>query len=211
MSFTIGNFVSAANAVKGFQRLNRYRVRFATPLGLLNRKSVNGQIPSTTTNSLMEFWCNTADLPGSAVLAQPFVRYGFGVAEKMPTSPLFNDMMMTFYNDSRNNNLNFFHQWKNIICNFDDATPVAGQEIYELSYKGDYMVDAYLTLFDTAGHETYTMVMRQLYPVLIPETKLSMDPQPTVMQIVVLFTYVDWYILNPNTAGALSPIPIQTP
>lgn len=211
MSFTIGDFVSAANSVKGFQRLNRYRVRFSTPPGLFNQRSVNSQIPANEVNRLMEFWCNTADLPGAALLARPIVRYGFGASQKKPTAPLFNDMMMTFYGDSRNTNLNFFHDWKNLIVNFDDATPKTGQDIYELSYKAEYAVQCMMTLFDQAGNETYSVIMRDLYPVLIPETKMSMDPQPTVMQIVVLFTYFDWYIVNPNTAGALSPLPIPIP
>lgn len=177
---------------------------FPIPAGLQgNQESVNGQGVLDTVR-YMEYWTNTTDLPGVSLLTRPINRYGYGGSEKKPIVPIFNDIMMTFYNDSGSVNLQFFHDWFKLVSNFnlkDGVNSTFDTQNYktapwELSYKGDYTVDPEIILYDIAGDPQYTIKMRELYPISIPETKMVWEPQPTIMQIVVMFTYYDWYHLD---------------
>ncbi len=148
----------------------------------------------------MDFFCNTSQLPGVALATRPVTRYGFGASEKKPVFPVFNDLLMTFYNDSGSVNLQFFQDWLNSISNFqfyntinDSNNPSTGQQIYELSYKQDYAVEAELHLYDVAGNVQYVVAMRDFFPVMIPEIIMSWENVSQFMQISVMFTFTDFY------------------
>lgn len=210
MIFNIAQFRSIVDGYNGFQKLNRYRIRIPPALGLMGQTSLVNNYPVRGTLTYLEYFCNTVDLPGVALITRQINRYGYGPLEKKPIAPLFNDIMMTFYNDGINANLNLFHDWFKLISNFNmshgiTSTTPRGVDVYELHYKIDYAVDAEITLFDNAGRALYTMVMRDFYPIMIPDTKMSMEPQPTVMQIVVNFTYMDWYLKKPEDGSSVPP------
>jgi hypothetical protein len=194
MISNIARFRAEADARKGFQRLNRFRLKIATPPGLLNQRSVNAQQPALVTASHLEFWGMAADLPGVALTTRSIVRYGYGASEKKPSAPSFNDVVAYFYNDQNSINLNFFQDWLNYIVDFDMSQSITRNGVYEVQYKKNYAVDAEFTLVDNTGNDTYTIVMRDLFPTAIPETKFSMDPAPTMMMVVVMFSFTDWSI-----------------
>lgn len=200
MTFNIAQFRAYAYQAQGFQRLNRFKVVFPIPAGLNgNQVSVSGQNVVDTVR-YMEFWTNTVDVPGISLITRPVNRYGFGGIEKKPVATAFQDVMMTFYNDGNNNNLQFFHDWMRLINDNDLSqginAPGAVTSPWEVAYKGEYTVDPEITLYDIAGDPIYTIHLREAYPTDIPHTKMMWEPQPNIMQIVVMFTYFDWYHLT---------------
>jgi hypothetical protein len=193
----ISEFRSTVIAAKGFQRTNRFRVRLPVPPILAQ----------TDATRYLEYYCNTADLPGVALATRPIVRYGYGSHEKKPVFSLFNDIMLTFLNDTGNENLIFFQTWMQSINNFRFDKTIAdtnrGSAVYELSYKEEYVVDAEISLIDTHGDIQYTMRFHDFYPIGIAETKMQWEPTPTMMSIVVMFTFVDWWI---DTTEFVAPV-----
>jgi hypothetical protein len=207
MPNNIAEFRAVVFDYGGLQGLDRFQLRFPLPPSL-SQFEVADQ--STTMNDavrFMEFFCNTADLPGVGVATRNIVRYGYGASEKKPVFPVFNDVMLTFYNDNSDVNLQVFQQWMASIVNYKfnrsiiDSQSALGYDVYDLTYKAEYAVDAQLTLFDEHGTPQYTVAMRDFYPIMIPETKLAWESSNQFMQIVVMFTFTDMYLVRPDGFG----------
>ncbi len=185
-SFDISQFRAVIYQGNGLQKISKYRVRFPPP-------------PFAQINDVryLEFYCNMADLPGVQLATRPIVRYGYGTSEKKPMFAAFNDCMMNFYADGNAHNLGFFHDWLIFINNFQmPQTILNGNNfsgVYELAYKSEYAVDAEVALFEEDGTESYVIMMRDFFPTVIPETKLSWE-QGGIMNIIVMFSFTDWYL-----------------
>lgn len=196
MIFNINDFRS--NTGNGFQKLEHYRIRFPIPILLNTPGSLN-----FTTNTLrsLEYYADSVDLAGVNLATRQIVRYGYGTSEKKPIAATFNDLMVTFYSDANGDNLLFFRTWLNAIANFNmskgiqdpSVTENVGIVSYELEYKDNYAVDAWLTQFDISGNITSSMTLRELYPVHITETKLGYALTQDIMRITVIFAITDWY------------------
>jgi len=157
------------------------------------------------------------DLPGVAMATRPVIRYGYGVSEKKPMFPAFSDIMMNFYADGNQVNLKFFHEWMNCICNFDfsgtiqSTRKVTGIDtnLYEVAYADEYKVDTVVSLWEEDGKESYRMTLRDCFPSAIPETKLSSE-QGQIMQIIVNFSFTDWFLMPIIDQPLPAPPPIVT-
>jgi hypothetical protein len=200
--FNINEFRSITS---GFQKPNKFKVTFPIPAGLVGAPTaIDGQ-PAIDTVRYFEFYTNSVDLPGISWLARPINRYGFGANEKKPSSPIYSDCLMTFYNDTPNDNLQFFHAWMQLIGGFALAGGVTQGNPWEMAYKDEYAVDPIVHLYDIAGNEQYSVTIRQCYPLNIPNIRLSWQNEQTIMMTSVLFTYFDWFPNNnpnQNNAGA---------
>lgn len=178
-----------------------------TPPGLLaQQQALNGQMALDTVR-YFEFFCESTDLPGISLLTRPITRYGYGASQKKPSSPIFQDIMMVFNNDSQNVNLQFFQAWFGLISQFNLSQGVnstvttnnISTGCWEIAYLGEYAIDPIITLYDTAGDTQYSITLRQCYPILMPHTKLSWENGQSVMKIQVMMTYFDWFLTDPNT------------
>lgn len=203
MSFNIAAFT--AEVQSGFQKPNRYRVRFPIPPVL------NGYQPFTASLPTLEFFAESADLVDIGFATRNIVRYGYGMSEKKPFTPIVNDVAITFYNDSVSSNLGFFQQWTWAIQNYDlsNGIVVNGQQglnttvqPYELLYKDDYAVDGMITLIDNNDNDVATWRMRRMWPMHITNTKLGWAIINDIMKITVVFNYTDWYI-DTSQSGTL--------
>jgi hypothetical protein len=211
MPANISDFRAIMFDYKGPAKLDRFNLRFPVPPCLGDTVS-NDNVPLGLAGRFMEFFCNSADIPGVGLATRNIVRYGYGASEKKPVFPVFNDVWMQFLNDSGSINLSFFQTWLTSICQSQFFSTIEGSprpiqafqgqknntDVYELTYKEDYAVDAQLRLYDAHDQEKYIIVMRDFFPVLIPETKLSWDNVNSVFQLVVMFSYTDWYLMKPN-------------
>ena len=216
MIFDIDSFRSAASG--GFQKLEHYRVRFPYP-PLMLTQTYKG---ANTTNAVsgLEFYADSTDFPGASLATHDVTRYGYGPSEKKPSFTKFNDIMITFYADANADNLTFFQAWLNTINNFNFSGGInllvqntqfnipysmaGGANVYEIAYKDDYAVDGWITMFDNTENPITTIFMRQMYPINIPEIKMGWSLTQDIMRVTVIFTFVDWYIVNgdPDDPGS---------
>jgi hypothetical protein len=220
MPANISDFRAIMFDYEGPSKLDRFNLRFPVPPCIRNAVS-NDKVPLLQAGRFMEFFCNSADLPGMGLATRNIVRYGYGASEKKPVFPVFNDVWMQFLNDSGSINLTFFQTWLTSICQSQFYSTIEGSFIpipafqgqenrtdaYEVIYKEDYAVDAQLRLYDTHDEEQYVIVLRDFFPVLIPETKLSWDNVNSVFQLVVMFSYTDWFLMKPKQDEQNQPPP----
>lgn len=194
----IADFRAKLGEVNGLAKLNKYRVRFPIPNKLFGQTQEGQDRSVSDIVQYMEYFTNSVDLPGTQLITNVVSRYGYGPVEKKPVAPLFNDVMMEFFNDGKSSHLGFFQGWINLITNFNMSDGISAKgfnnmDVGELSYKWEYAVDCEIDLYDNSGERIHTTVLRDCYPNMIADTKLSADPQPTFMKLVVQFNYFDWY------------------
>jgi len=181
----------------GFQRPNKFLVQFPIP-PLMASAGVSGGTPLYATLQNIQYYADSCDLVGVGVGTVNIIRYGYGASEKVPFAPLFNDILMTFYEDVNNNNLIYFQSWLSVIQNWNMSQGIAanfatgGLSAYESSYKDDYAVDGTITLLNELGEGEKSWRPRKMFPVQIAETKLAWGLRD-VMRISVIFNYMDWY------------------
>jgi hypothetical protein len=205
--FNPGRFNVMTATKKGFVKPNKFLARFPLPRGFSASQGFAG------VNRDLEFWCETAALPGAALATRDVARYGYGVREKRPVGNIFQDINFTFYADggtqldtpNMGTNWNYFTSWVRMISNFDmsqgammaDSTAVRvathAMAPYELSYKYEYAVDIDVVVFRPDGSESHHVILRDAFPVYVQEIKTSWSEAGSIMQIPVLFTYTDWY------------------
>lgn len=187
----------------GLLKTSRYRVVFAIP-PVFGYLSTGSELYNTT--RYLEYYADSVDFPGVGLLAHEVLRYGYGATEKKPIAPTFQDVMITFYNDSQGMNFNFFDQWMACITNFNMSGGISGgttaAEPYELFYKDDYAVTGWVTTIDTNGNDVATYAYRQMYPINIPNMKLGWSLIQDVQRVTVFFTFMDKY-LDTTQAGTL--------
>lgn len=189
--FNINEF--KAQLTSGFQRNNKFFVRFNSP-PVMNA-SADPKLP--TTSQAMEYWCDGAPIPGVAMGVHPVLRYGYGAMERKPFAPLFTDITLTFMMDGDGDIWNYFYQWMLNINNFNmsqsiNAPATTGNGVYELNYKYDYATDIQVTTFNEGGDKSNIVQMREAYPIYMGEIGYNWA-DPNISRLPITFTSADWY------------------
>lgn len=199
--FNVSSFRSELNK-SGVMKNNKFFVRMYAPRGL-------SSTPLSNTVRSLEFWCESANIPGVSLNVTEIRRYGYGNFEKKPYVSQNNDISMSFIGDANGVIWSYFQQWMKLIVNYDMRKGITGstgvssnQAPFELSYKEDYAVDIHLSVFDDLGKEKIHVVLREAYPIFVGDIQLNWADTNTIMRIPVTFTVYDWY--NNNIEGNLS-------
>jgi len=192
--FNINNFISNINA-NGVMRNNKFLVRVYTPLGFYSSQSI-----LTETGKYMEFWCDSASIPGVMLNTKSVHRYGYGHEEKRPHLPQFADVNLSFLSDAKGAIWTFFQQWIKLIYNYDLSDGVLksngvvrGQLPMEISYKENYAVNVEIFVFKETGEQILSVMLREAYPVALGAVALNWGDTNNIVKIDVGLTYFDWY------------------
>jgi hypothetical protein len=199
--FNINSFL-AVMAENGIQRNNKYLVRFPTPNSLLGASNISSGAYINTSREL-EYFCDSALIPGVAMLTHPTLRYGYGTTNKMPFAVQFNDASFTFIGDGSAAIWTLMTQWMNSTIGFSLIDGFPSKE-YELSYRGSYTSDINVIAFNDAGDVTFDIVMREAFPVYVGDMPLNWSDNNSIQRIPVTFSFNDWYN---NALTPVTPIP----
>jgi hypothetical protein len=187
-------------------------VRMFAPRGF---QSTQKGIELSQTTRFMEFWCESANIPGVSLNVNEVRRYGYGTIEKKPYASLNNDINMSFLGDAKGAIWTYFQQWLRLIVNYDmrkgivaETGMMPGQSPFLMSYKDDYAVDIYLYVFDDRNNEIFKIVLRDAYPIFVGDVQLNWGDTNSLMRIPVTFTVYDWYndkveITSPENEASL--------
>lgn len=190
--FNVSNFRSEINK-SGIMKNNKFFIRMYAPKGL-------ALTPLSNTVRMLEFWCESANIPGVSLNVNEVRRYGYGNFEKKPYVSQNNDITMSFIGDANGIIWTYFQQWMKLIVNYDMRQGIRGstgissnQAPFELSYKEDYAVDIHLSVFNDKGDEAIHVVLREAYPIFVGDIQLNWGDTNSVMRVPVTFTVYDWY------------------
>lgn len=195
--FNVNTFRSNITKNNGLLKNNKFMVRMFAPKGFQSSQRAQ---ELTETARYMEFWCESANIPGVSLNVNEIRRYGYGTIEKKPYASLNNDINMSFLGDAKGAIWTYFQQWLRLIVNYDmrkgiiaETGMMPGQSPFLMSYKDDYAVDIYLYVFDDRNNEILTIVLRDAYPIFVGDVQLNWGDTNSLMRIPVTFTVYDWY------------------
>ena len=199
-SFNINDFRARVSQY-GLHRNNKWRVAIPMP-PIMQTMSWSNQ-PRSLNNLAMtgdlQYWCEAGSIPGTATNLRPLLRYGYGSIEKKPVGNLFSDINLVFMMDGDANIYTFFQTWMQGVVNSDmsrglsDGSTNNYYDAFEVNYKTDYMVDMMIEAFNDAGETTFQIILREAFPVFVPDLPLNWADNQNTMKLPITFTFMDWY------------------
>lgn len=143
-------------ASRDVERPNLYAVTFGTPpaasIGIdVNNKLIQAFADVGESGKLITLFCESANLPGVGFAMDTVRRHGIGPAQKMPISPGFNDVNLSFIADAGGVVYNLFYEWINEIMPYSNPgrpdAVTGGKYDFVMGYKGNYQTDLSIALY----------------------------------------------------------------
>ena len=172
------------NANGGLTKASKFLVTITAP--------VQGTLLSD-----IPFFCEAAHLPGIAFQTDEIRMAGYGNIEKRPYATIFQDVQLTFLNDSDGKVLNFLHSWVQAVYNFNDnmspyAVTAKGLPNNTFAYPMDYFGTVEITHYDDVENTVITYSLKEAYPINIGEVSVDWNSSDTLMKIPATFSYTYW-------------------
>lgn len=202
MPFNVNEMLATINANGGFSKASKFIVRITPPTSLLSN-----------INNDFTFFCDSATLPGLSYQTDEIRMHGYGNSEKRPYAPIFQDVNVTFFNDSDGRVLKFLHLWQQSIYNFNDATNpnatargiVSNSFAYPGGSDGYYgVVD--IIHYDESQKEIISFQLFEAYPVSVGDIQVDWNLNDQLIKIPVTFAYTYWVAdtLDPGAVDEIS-------
>lgn len=193
--------LATINAVGGLTKASKFLVRITPPSSLRNN-----------INEDFTFLCDSAQLPGISWQTDDIKMAGYGNVEKRPYATMFQDVPLTFFNDSDGKVLKFFHLWMQSIYNFNDKTnpnaSARGLAPNSFQYpksntdgSGGYYGTVEIMHYDDNSDTIITYELDEAYPIAIGDVQVDWNQENNLLKIPVTFTYTYWSAetLDPGT------------
>ena len=198
MAFNVYDILGAVNSSGGLTKSSKFLVRITPP------RSVAGNI-----SRVISFLCDSAVLPGFSIQTDEVKMPGYGVTEKRPYQGSFNDMPLTFFNDSDGKVLKFFHLWLQSIFNFNLSTnpdsTARGIPMNTVAYpraskdgSGGYYGIVEIIHYDDAGSTdnedsgVIKYTLHEAYPIGIGDISMDWNQENTLVKVPVTFVFTYW-------------------
>jgi hypothetical protein len=189
MPFSINEFKSAINAVGGLTKASKFFVRVFPP------NNVAASIGVGSINDL-SFLCEASSLPGVGLATEEIRMGGYGLVEKRAYAAIFQDVQLSFFNDSEGRVLKFFHAWIQSIYNFNLNTSTGVEynnlTLDTLAYPSEYYGTVEISHYNDASDEIITYQLIDAYPLAIGDVQVDWALSDTLLKIPVTFAYKAW-------------------
>ena len=165
MPSNISDFISHVSE-NGTARPNRYWVEFNTPAGSLGN---------------MAMYCKTASMPGRAF--QTVEQRQLNAPFKIPYVASYDDVSFTFnLSDDLKERL-FFEKWQALMYDEDTAL---------MNYYDTYRGTAVIQQLDKQDTKTYSILLRECYPIALSSVDYAYDNTDNLQQMTVTMAYRYW-------------------
>jgi hypothetical protein len=190
MAFNVYEMLGALDQSGGFTKASKFFVEIYPPRAFPVDYSVF-------------FLCESATLPGVAWQPDDIRTSGYGTTEKRPINSSFQDVTLSFYNDSNSKVMSFFHQWMQAVFNFNEninpAGTAKGVPMNTFAYPKEYYGIVNISHFDESGENIITYTLNEAFPIAIGDVNVSWADSDQLVRIPVAFAYTYW------TAETLDP------
>ena len=194
--FDISRFNALLNS-RGVQRNNKFLVRFPIPILMKQFSKSFGDLSSDARN--LEFYTDSASLPGTTIATHSVLRYGMGLTEEKPFMGQVNPVKFTHIVDAVDNQAYlFFRTWMKLIFNSNLANGIrtvsgSAQDVFELSYKYEYVTDINILVFNDQGDITRNVILRDAYPKAIDDLPLNWADNQATMKLSSTVVFQDFF------------------
>lgn len=171
--------------------INDFRANFINDLARPNRFDV--QIMRDA-NRILQFSCETAELPGKTLITHDQRIYG--TIEKFPYQHSYNDVNLTFIVSENMREKQFFDDWLNSIGSYNNN--------FNFNYKNTYVCEILITQYDQTNTPSYTVKLIDAYPIAVNQLDLDWSSDGH-HKLTVVLAYTYW------TYTPAAPITSQNP
>lgn len=180
MAYSLANFIADVNS-----------------RGVLDNHSFEVSFGSRANQGAITIRCEAASAPGvSLISAEGPPRLGVGPQEQQPYGVIFDDVSLTFIEDSKSDIITYFDTWMNEIVKF---RPSGNDESgYFVGYRGDYMCDMTITMFDSRKKPVKQITLYRAYPHNISAVPLSWESVNEIVKLTVQFKYKYYNAIKPS-------------
>ena len=182
MAYSLANFISDVNT-RGVLPSHSFEVSW----------SAVGSVTPITIR------CESASAPGvSLISAEGPPRLGVGPQEQQPYGVIFDDVTLTFLEDSKSEIIDYFDTWINNIVKFN--TKGRAESAYYVGYRDNYMCNVTITMFDSKKEPVKKIILYRAYPHNVTAVPLSWEATNEIVKLTVQFKYKYYNILKPGDA-----------
>lgn len=187
MAFNIAQFKANIASGGGLLKKNKFLVQLNPPPAILGR-SVAG-INMFSINRGLEFYAESASIPGISLQTSDIRRQGVGNIEKAVYGASITDIDIRFTVDQYSDNFKFFQSWMDTIYNYNASS---GTE-YELEYKDAYCTTITILVFNEVTPYQPIMILDlyDAFPVSISDVGLDWGASD-LMKLNVRFNFLTW-------------------
>ena len=211
MPFNINEFKTNLAVNGGLLKSNRFAVMISKP----------NILPASYTDlKSLQFYADTASVPGIALQSAEIRRDGVGNLEKTPWGAAFTDINISFMIDQKTKIWNFFQVWMNAIYDFNMDSQGRPRTYFEMEYKDNYStyvsIDVYNEI-DRGQSSVITIDLVEAFPISISDMQLNWGGSD-IMKLNVTFNFKSWNLrdsgkydlnLDSSQAGGLSNVDLR--
>ena len=128
-----------------------------------------------------EYLCHTSQLPGRTFATTEQRTYG--PIEKFPYLATYNDLDLTFYVDSKSNNIH-----KNFIDWMNEINPISTNDF---AYRSDYSTTIHITQYDDVNTVIRQIKCTGAYPISMNQLDLDWSSE-AFHNLTVTFAFTYW-------------------
>ena len=162
MTFNINEFTSNI-APKGLAKKSLYTVLITGPTSL----------SGTSNERDMTYRCDAITEPGRQIsFTNDAYHYGLPMARAWGSS--FEQMNMSFLCSHDQSEKIYFEKWQDLMIGAY-RTGTSGANMFDIAYVNDYIGTVIIYKYDETGLNTYTMTLKNAFPLLVSDTELGWD------------------------------------
>jgi hypothetical protein len=187
MPFNIAEFQANIAAGGGLMKKNKFLVNITPPTSILGRSAGGTSLYSV--GRTLEFYAESASIPGISLQTSELRRQGVGNLEKAVYGAALTDVDIRFTIDQYTENFKFFQMWMDTIYNYN---PSRGTE-YEMEYKDSYCTTLTIFVYNEIEPEQPIMILDlyDAFPVSISDIGLDWGGSD-IMKLNVRFNFLSW-------------------
>jgi hypothetical protein len=210
MAFNISEFSNTLASAGGVNGSNRFLVRITPPSGLDPSRSQPSRVDSAQSNlevtaaddsQLLQFLCDSTNLPGSSLQVLDYKPQGFGKTSKIPYGISFDSLSLTFMLDSDHRVLYFYELWLQEIVNIasvdrgENAT-YNNRTSFEFNYKKNYTATIELIYFSADNGKVIKYKFFDAYPIQKGSVQLAWEANDQIAKLPVEFSYTSYTVFE---------------
>lgn len=188
MAFSINEFRANMAANGGLLKNNKFLVRITPPRIMLNNNA-------TGINKYLEYYAESATIPGISFQTSEVRRQGVGNLEKAVWGAAFTDCDISFRIDQKTQVWNFFQLWMDQIYNFNmnNANGRNGT-LFEMEYKDNYATPMSIFVYNEIKSETpvITIDLVDAFPLSISDMAINWGSSEHI-KLNVRFNFRSWH------------------
>jgi len=188
-----------AQVKDGHLRNSNFLATMTLPNGFRQNLTLDKDQEFSKTINRVQFYVESAPLPGIGLATDEIRRYGHGNVTLKPYAPIFDTLDIVVRMDAKGKVYDLFQSWMKLIINTDTRNSVVGSigfssaRAFEVNYKSDYSSIFEMTSFSDEGDAVIKTTMIGAYPTYMGPIQMSWADGSSIAKFPIKMCFEQWY------------------